>query len=151
MSNSDLDERQKKENAMTERELPDEKVEREKILQEKHEVEEELKDTKHQQFTDVLWMFENEMFCTICNEIFISPMTIDCGHVFCSFCIDEWKKTGNKTCPICRTKFTKQIKNFNFINLIESMFKVADDETQMKRKTEMAERQKKQGIRGVLE
>jgi len=30
---------------------------------------------------------------------------IRCGHVFHTSCIDEWKRKGHNTCPLCRKVF----------------------------------------------
>jgi hypothetical protein len=30
---------------------------------------------------------------------------IRCGHLFHSHCIDDWKKRGKSTCPVCRKIF----------------------------------------------
>ena len=38
--------------------------------------------------------------CKICFESQIRRVT-SCGHVFCTECLSEWKKSS-KTCPTCR-------------------------------------------------
>ena len=43
---------------------------------------------------------------------------IRCGHVFHSHCLENWKKMGKVTCPVCRkvfdgSKFRVQITVFN--------------------------------------
>lgn len=50
--------------------------------------------------------FENELQCSICTELFIKAVTLNCSHTFCKYCINQWKKSKSK-CPICR----KIIKN----------------------------------------
>ena len=35
--------------------------------------------------------FEN-LKCSVCQEIFIDTMVIECGHNFCNHCIEEWQK-----------------------------------------------------------
>ena len=46
---------------------------------------------------------ENELQCSICTELFIKAVTLNCSHTFCSYCIREWKK-NKALCPICRAK-----------------------------------------------
>jgi hypothetical protein len=33
--------------------------------------------------------------------------TLECGHKFHTPCIDRWKSTGHRTCPLCRFEFVK--------------------------------------------
>lgn len=43
--------------------------------------------------------------CAIClNDISEDKTILQCKHVFCTECIDEWKKKKN-TCPYCRNNF----------------------------------------------
>jgi len=47
---------------------------------------------------------EGQLQCSICNEIYVYPSVISCGHTFCEDCIEGWKKKQpNTTCPICRS------------------------------------------------
>lgn len=32
---------------------------------------------------------------------------LGCGHAFHEVCINRWKTTGHRTCPICRVEFVK--------------------------------------------
>ena len=45
---------------------------------------------------------EEHLRCTICTQVFRTPMALDCGHCFCSICIRQWKSTGKETCPRCQ-------------------------------------------------
>jgi len=45
----------------------------------------------------------DQLQCSICNEIYVYPTSINCGHSYCEDCIEGWrKKSTNTTCPICR-------------------------------------------------
>jgi len=44
--------------------------------------------------------------CSICQNVYIDPKRISCGHTFCSSCIVLWLKTKNN-CPLCRKKVNK--------------------------------------------
>lgn len=46
--------------------------------------------------------------CAICLNIVRETRThlpIRCGHLFHSHCIDNWKRQGKHTCPVCRKIF----------------------------------------------
>ena len=72
--------------------------------------------------------FNDELSCTVCNEVFISPMTLPCGHVFCKFCLMKWKQSCHSRpfdCPNCRQKVGREklTPSFCLENLIASWTK----------------------------
>ncbi|XP_038672972.1 zinc-binding protein A33-like [Scyliorhinus canicula] len=54
--------------------------------------------------------FTQELTCPICLEIFTHPVSLECGHHFCSSCISQsWQKVpGDVSCPQCRQVFTQR-------------------------------------------
>ncbi|KAL0244190.1 hypothetical protein GEMRC1_008275 [Eukaryota sp. GEM-RC1] len=47
--------------------------------------------------------------CSICLEIFADPLTVNCGHSFCSVCILVCliqSQSQRPSCPLCRTEIT---------------------------------------------
>uniref|UniRef100_A0A673AQT3 Uncharacterized protein n=1 Tax=Sphaeramia orbicularis TaxID=375764 RepID=A0A673AQT3_9TELE len=68
--------------------------------------------------------------CLICLDPLVDPVTVPCGHVYCTSCIHtHWDgEDDNKTysCPQCRQIFTErpvQKKNITFADLMEELKK----------------------------
>ena len=68
----------------------------------------------------------NDNFC-----LFFQPMSLNCGHVFCEFCINQWKDKCSKntafTCPNCRQPITSQTRSLHLENLISSLYQDVDE------------------------
>uniref|UniRef100_A0A8C2X3M1 Uncharacterized protein n=1 Tax=Cyclopterus lumpus TaxID=8103 RepID=A0A8C2X3M1_CYCLU len=53
-------------------------------------------------------IFERYLNCNVCSETFRDPVSLSCNHSFCSSCLEIfWKQAGNKNCPICKRKSSK--------------------------------------------
>ncbi|KAM9843609.1 claudin k isoform 2-T2 [Aulostomus maculatus] len=49
---------------------------------------------------------EKHFLCSLCKDIFTSPVTIPCGHSFCLSCLCQyWARHQSKYCPHCRRLF----------------------------------------------
>ncbi|XP_019220758.1 tripartite motif-containing protein 35-like [Oreochromis niloticus] len=60
-------------------------------------------------------VFENYLSCHVCSETFRDPVSLSCGHSFCSSCLQKfWEQTTNKNCPICKRKSSKDEPSMNF-------------------------------------
>src|SRR5690606_24269522 len=46
-------------------------------------------------------ILDDELICSICYDIFTKPVIGNCGHSFCSRCIERWVKS-HTNCPTCR-------------------------------------------------
>ena len=46
-------------------------------------------------------VFEDELVCSICSELYVRTMSLACSHSFCYTCIVRWM-TRKMECPICR-------------------------------------------------
>ncbi|TKS79172.1 Nuclear factor 7, ovary [Collichthys lucidus] len=58
---------------------------------------------------------ESFLSCHVCSETFRDPVSLSCGHSFCSSCLQKfWKQAGNKNCPICKRKSSKDHPWVNF-------------------------------------
>lgn len=45
---------------------------------------------------------EDELCCTICCELLCEPVSLLCGHTYCSECYDSLLANRIRTCPLCR-------------------------------------------------
>ncbi|KAJ8730803.1 hypothetical protein PYW08_002216 [Mythimna loreyi] len=78
-------------------------------------------------------LMESELQCSICNELFVEPTTLNCSHTFCKYCISIWKKK-KKDCPICRASITSECKSLVLDSFIEKMVQSLSEEMKRKRK-----------------
>ncbi|XP_044188529.1 bloodthirsty-related gene family, member 2 [Thunnus albacares] len=50
---------------------------------------------------------KKHFLCSLCRDIFTSPVTIPCGHSFCLSCLCHyWTRHQSRYCPYCRRVFT---------------------------------------------
>uniref|UniRef100_A0A3Q2D0D6 RING-type domain-containing protein n=1 Tax=Cyprinodon variegatus TaxID=28743 RepID=A0A3Q2D0D6_CYPVA len=60
-------------------------------------------------------VMESFQGCHVCSETFRDPVSLSCNHSFCSSCLKKfWKETGNKNCPICKRRSSKEHPGVNF-------------------------------------
>ncbi|XP_047446941.1 nuclear factor 7, brain-like [Mugil cephalus] len=86
-------------------------------------------------------VLENFLSCHVCSETFKDPVSLSCNHNFCSSCLQKfWEQAGNKNCPICKRKFSKEDLEVNFTlkELADSFAKrqnsaVTDEEKEIKK------------------
>uniref|UniRef100_A0A8C3G5C4 Uncharacterized protein n=1 Tax=Cyclopterus lumpus TaxID=8103 RepID=A0A8C3G5C4_CYCLU len=61
-------------------------------------------------------LVERFLNCNVCSETFRDPVSLSCNHSFCSSCLELfWKQAGNKNCPLCKRKSSKEDPNVNFV------------------------------------
>jgi Zinc finger, C3HC4 type (RING finger) len=55
----------------------------------------------------------SDLLCSICHEMFVTPVNLNCSHSFCFLCIETWKSSGasSEACPICRESITAQTRS----------------------------------------
>ncbi|XP_043972033.1 E3 ubiquitin-protein ligase TRIM39-like isoform X1 [Gambusia affinis] len=52
---------------------------------------------------------EDQFLCSICLDVFVSPVTTPCGHNFCRTCITKnWDGSSIYKCPLCNEHFTSK-------------------------------------------
>ncbi|XP_060940605.1 E3 ubiquitin-protein ligase TRIM39-like [Limanda limanda] len=50
---------------------------------------------------------EERLLCSICLDVFTDPVTIVCGHNFCSSCLHTyWDSRDTCQCPMCKREFS---------------------------------------------
>ncbi|KAK7938411.1 hypothetical protein WMY93_001737 [Mugilogobius chulae] len=46
---------------------------------------------------------EEDLTCSICDDLFKHPVVLSCSHSFCKVCLENWwKDKPIKTCPVCK-------------------------------------------------
>jgi len=56
----------------------------------------------------------DDLQCGVCRNVMKDPMTVPCGHSFCSYCITAWMQMGSSSsCPCCRADVAKNQVNKN--------------------------------------
>ena len=63
---------------------------------------------------------ENELRCGICREMCVKAILLNCMHVFCQSCINEWQRQ-KRECPTCRTFVTSQSRARMLDNVIDGV------------------------------
>lgn len=52
---------------------------------------------------------EKHFLCSLCEDIFSSPVTTPCGHSFCKVCLRKyWSRSGSGKCPFCSKAFVSK-------------------------------------------
>ncbi|CAH0394218.1 unnamed protein product [Bemisia tabaci] len=110
-------------------------------------LEKQLKDTAGSSYliakTELLESFgevvESELQCSICNELYIEAMVLQCMHTFCAYCLNKWKKR-KKECPVCRAKIKTENRAFIWDSFIDKMVSKLSEDLQQRRKQLIAER-----------
>ncbi|XP_053270741.1 zinc finger protein RFP-like [Pleuronectes platessa] len=69
---------------------------------------------------------EERLLCSICLDVFTDPVSIQCGHNFCSTCINTyWDSKDTCQCPMCNEKFSTrpELRVNTFISELADEFK----------------------------
>ncbi|XP_016349047.1 tripartite motif-containing protein 35-like, partial [Sinocyclocheilus anshuiensis] len=48
-------------------------------------------------------LYEDDISCPVCHEIFKAPVLLSCSHSFCKECLQQfWRIKETQECPVCR-------------------------------------------------
>lgn len=84
-------------------------------------------------------IMDEQLTCSICSEIFIKAVTLNCTHSFCHHCIVTWMKK-KRDCPVCRAGIISVNRSIVLDNFIEQMVENLSPELQSRRKDLLKER-----------
>ncbi|XP_050995483.1 E3 ubiquitin-protein ligase rnf8 isoform X2 [Labeo rohita] len=93
---------------------------KDKELEVTKEEKEKAKAQKEEVVTQMTEVLESELQCSICSELFIEAVTLNCAHSFCQHCIREWRNRKDK-CPMCWQTITSQTRSLVLDNCIDRM------------------------------
>ncbi|XP_012286356.1 E3 ubiquitin-protein ligase RNF8 [Orussus abietinus] len=96
-------------------------------------------------------IMDEQLTCSICSELFIRAMTLNCTHTFCQYCISSWMKK-RKECPVCRCTVTSSTRSLVLDNFIEGMLNNMPSRYKIRRDEVLDERRAKeeQGARSSV-
>ncbi|XP_046396627.1 E3 ubiquitin-protein ligase RNF8-like isoform X2 [Ischnura elegans] len=77
-------------------------------------------------------VMENELQCSICNEIIMDAVTISCSHSYCSQCLITWRRNQN-ICPMCRKNITYEVNARMMNDAVEKIIKCLPEDVQKRR------------------
>lgn len=84
-------------------------------------------------------IMDENLTCSICSELFVKAMTLNCSHTFCWVCIDSWIKR-QRICPNCRSPVISLTRSLVVDNFIEKMVESLTPEQIEKRRQLIEER-----------
>jgi len=64
-------------------------------------------------------IYKSRILCQLCSKIFKKPVKLQCGHIFCACCMENYKKTHFETskCPTCYLIY-KTMEKEPFLDLL---------------------------------
>ncbi|XP_049337893.1 E3 ubiquitin-protein ligase TRIM39 [Astyanax mexicanus] len=77
-----------------------------------------------------LRLFEDQLQCSICLEVFNDPVSTPCGHNFCVVCLRQyWDSSSRCQCPVCKAEFPQRpaLSINTFISGLAAQFKKSAD------------------------
>ncbi|XP_062300815.1 E3 ubiquitin-protein ligase TRIM39-like [Scomber scombrus] len=70
---------------------------------------------------------EKNLTCSICMDVFVDPVTTDCGHSFCNKCLNIHFSYNDKMCPLCK-KYLNKAPGVNIVlrNIVQQFKKTPE-------------------------
>ena len=95
---------------------------------------------------------ESQYQCATCLELFISPVSLNCGHTYCWLCLAQWKSNSGRargdlgTCPSCRANVLHENRVYAIDQMIDAMVEQLGEEKRKERMEKVQERKGKLDI-----
>ncbi|TRY60406.1 hypothetical protein DNTS_007168 [Danionella cerebrum] len=112
---------------------------KDKELEVTKEEKEKAKAQKEEVVSQMAEVLESELQCSICSELFIEAVTLNCAHSFCQYCIREWRSRKDK-CPMCWQNIVLETRSLVLDSCIDRMLEQLSTETKERRLALLAQR-----------
>lgn len=96
-------------------------------------------------FNKVGDIMDEQLTCSICSELFVTAVTLNCTHTFCQYCINTWIKK-KRECPVCRRGITAMNRSLVLDNFIDKMVENLSLDYKKRRTEIVKERRGKRGF-----
>ena len=89
---------------------------------------------------------EREYRCPTCLDVFIAPVSLNCGHTYCWLCLAQWKNSNGRTrgdlgtCPECREVVKHENRVIAIDHMIDAIMEQLGEEKKRERTTKVKER-----------
>ena len=92
---------------------------------------------------------EREYQCPTCLDVFICPVSLNCGHTYCWLCLAQWKNSSGRTrhdlgtCPECREVVRHENRVIAIDHMIDAIMEQLGEEKKREREEKVRERKGK--------
>ncbi|XP_047445909.1 zinc-binding protein A33-like [Mugil cephalus] len=72
---------------------------------------------------------EDNLCCSVCQEVYKDPVVLTCSHSFCKVCLKNWwRQNPLHQCPVCKRRSSRDDPPLNLVlrNLCESFLQESD-------------------------
>ena len=89
---------------------------------------------------------EREYQCPTCLDVFICPVSLNCGHTYCWLCLAQWKNSSGRTrhdlgtCPECREVVRHENRVIAIDHMIDAIMEQLGEEKKKEREEKVKER-----------
>uniref|UniRef100_A0A3B4Y7R7 RING-type domain-containing protein n=1 Tax=Seriola lalandi dorsalis TaxID=1841481 RepID=A0A3B4Y7R7_SERLL len=61
-------------------------------------------------------LFDEDLCCPVCHEVFRDPVVLSCSHSFCKDCLQSWwREKPDPQCPVCKRRSSKEEPPCNLV------------------------------------